>query len=162
MSTVSKVKLKVPSAESIKRFDEEWDRFSMPAVAGEYNVPLGRDPLSAAVVEPRMTSHVIRDIDMSTYDPKTNTVMANVVFTGPYGRQAQDDYVKGDIRFCPRVINKDTKNGPEAVIITWDLIHKPGSSSQLDAAIASAKEQIRAEENAKDKAEEIKKKMRRR
>jgi hypothetical protein len=160
--TVSKVKLKVPDAESLKRFDQEWDKSVQPAISGEYNVPFGRDPISSISVDRRMVSHAIRDIDMSTYDPNTQTVVADVVFTGPYGRQAQDDYIRGEIRFCPRVLNKETKDGPAPTVITWDLIHKPGSSSAFDAAIAAAKEQLRQEENAKDRANEIKKKMRKR
>lgn len=162
MSTVSKVKLKVPDADSLKRFNQEWDRASAFAISGEYSVPLGRDAVAHSIIEPRMISHAIREIDMSTYDDKTNTVIASVVFTGPYGRKAQDEFVQGNVRFCPRVVNKETKDGPAPVIVTWDLVHKPGTSGEFDAALASAKEQIRAEENAKDKATEIKKKMRKR
>ena len=163
MSTVSKVRIKVPDADSLNRFVSEWDHMSKPSIAGEYDVPFTRDPISQCTVNPRLISHSIRDIDTSTFDPNTNTVVADVVFTGPYGRQAQDDFVKGDLRFCPRVVNKNNKKtkDPALEIITWDLVHRPGSDSSFDAALASAKEQIRQEENAKDKAAEIRKKMKR-
>lgn len=162
MSAVVQVKLKVPNFDTLQKFITDHRNNPIPVV-GEFGVPSTKDELEKVHINPNLVSHAIRGIREETYDAATRTVVADVVFTGPYGAKAADAYVKNSLRFCPRTVDKVTDEGKikDAEIITWDLVHRPMSNSAFDAFYAQTKEKMRQEENMKDKINEINKKRRR-
>ena len=113
-----KVKVKVPSEESLMFFKERWNK---QPFFGEYYLPMDVDLNRILTTDPKMISHMINSIDWTTYDPMSSTVIIDVDFVGPYGQVAISDWLKGDIRFAVRTVLVKNKRR----IITWDLIHRP-------------------------------------
>lgn len=157
MAHVVQVKVKVPSKESLEYFCSHWNKIQCPVLNGEFNIPARGKELT---IEPGNISHGILDIRTETYDPETESVMVDAAFMGPKRAQAIDEFVRGDIRFCPRVVvAKDpvTKKS-EQRIITWDLVHRPPDC--VNEALNETRSIIRKEENEKDRITELKKKRR--
>jgi len=163
MGAVVQQRIRVPSKQSLEFFMANWNKIQLPVVNGEYTLP---DPSKVMTIERDKVSHGIMGIHTETYDPKTETVVADIVFTGPKSDKAQDEFVRGDIRFFPRCVRVippgGTKKDGFDSIITWDLAHRPvDPDGALKARIKQERAVMRAEENAKDRAmEEAKKKLR--
>jgi len=159
MAAVTKQRIRVPSKKSLEFFMQNWNKLTLPVVNGEVTVP---DPKKILTVDMSRVSHGITNIDTGTYDPATETVVADIVFTGPHSAQAIDEYVKGDIRFMPRCVRVRPPGGKDKdvfdSIITWDLVHRPSQNDAFDARIAAEKTKMRKEENDKDRLTEMIKK----
>ena len=160
-AAVASIRVRVPSKESLEFLDAHWDRIRNPVLDGEYTIPEQKNYMT---VDPSRISHAIKGIRTDTYDPNTQSVVLDVVFTGPMAKPAIDEYVKGDIRLHPRCVKARPPNAKPGEyverIITWDLVHRPkDDDGLLKKEFDKAKEQIRKEKNAKDRQiEEAKKK----
>lgn len=153
-------RVKVPSKESLDYLMANWNRVRNPVINGECELPGGTDPKRAQTIDMDKMSHAITDVRKETFDPKTNSVAIDVVFTGRMAPAIADAHVRGDLRFIPRFVTLVPDNGGPALerIITWDAVTRPPESKLLDRRIAVEREKMRAEENAKDKATELRKK----
>ena len=159
MGAITQQRIRVPSKKSLEFFMANWNKIQLPVVNGEVTVP---EPGKVMDIDMSRVSHGITDIKTETYDPNTETVVADIVFTGPKSREAIDEYVKGDIRFMPRCVRVRPPGGKDKdvfdSIITWDLVHRPKQNDAFDQRIADEKKKMRKEENDKDKLAEMIKK----
>ena len=160
MGIMIKHRVKGPSKQSLEFFMSHWNKIQLPVLNGEFSLP---HPNKVGTISMDRVSHGILDVHTDTYDPKTETVVADIVFCGPKSATAQDEYVKGDIRFVPRCVRVRPPGGTEKdsfdSIITWDLAHRPkDKDGALRAKINEEKAKMRAEENQKDKITELRKK----
>ena len=160
MAAITTVRVKVPSKKSLEFLMDHWNRIKAPVLDGEFTLP---DPNDRMTIHQERTSHAITDIKADTFDPNTNTVVVDVVFTGPMSKPAIDEYVKGDIRFIPRCVRVRPPGGKDKdvfeSIITWDLAHRPKDPGGiLSNEVSKELDKMRKEENAKDKAAELAKK----
>ena len=159
MSAVVQCRIKVPNKESLEHFMANWNKIAMPVVPGECAPP---KPDKTLNIDMQKMSHVIRDIRTETFDPKTNSVVADIVFTGPMSSPAVNAYSAGGIRFLPRAVAVNPKDGdpntpPNWRLITWDLVTRP-DMEQLKPHLDAERQKLRAAANAKDKATELAKK----
>ena len=151
-----KVKVKVPSEESLMFFKERWN--GQPFF-GEYEPPMynGNDSEwinRILTTDPKNISHMINSIDWTSFDPATSTVLIDVDFVGPYGQMAISDWLKGNIRFAVRTILVKNKRR----MITWDIIHKPidiGKGSQPE----KTQEQVDREGRTNELVEKLQKEI---
>ena len=162
MAALVQQRIKVPSKQSLEFFMAHWDRTHLPVVNGEYTLP---DPKNVGTIDRTRVSHGIMNIKTETFDPNTNSVVADIVFTGPLGAKAQDKFVRGDIRFFPRCVRVIPPGGSKKdgfdSIITWDCAHRPTDPGDiLHNRIKQERAKMRQEENDKDKAIELAKKKR--
>lgn len=154
------VRVRVPSKKSLEFFETNWKRKNCPVIDGEYTIP---DRSKILEINPANTSHAITEVRHDSFDDKTSTVVIGVVFTGPMAAYAQDEYLKEDIRFMPRVARMRPPGGTEKdcvdAIVTWDLVHRPKDiGGVLASKIGEEKIKMRAEANAKDRRIELAKK----
>lgn len=161
-AAITTQRIKVPSRQSLEFLMAHWNRFKAPVLDGEFTVPAKEQYM---MVNPHRISHAITNIRAETFDPATNTVAADIVFTGPMSKPAIDEYVKGDIRFCPRCVRVRPPGGTAKdvfeSVITWDLVHRPkDNDSLLHDAKDKMRAQMRQEENDKDRRVETAKKRR--
>lgn len=159
-AAIASIRVRVPSKESLEFLDKHWDRIRNPVLDGEFSIPEQRNYMT---IDPSRISHAIRGIKTETYDPNTESVVLDVVFTGPMSKPAIDEYVRGDIRLIPRCVKAKAPNAKEGEfverIITWDLVHRPKDEDGLMAAEFEKQRQIiRKEKNDLDKKTELAKK----
>jgi len=161
MAAVTTMRVKVPSKQSLEFLLSHWDRNRDPVLRGEIEPPpIGREmELNTA-----KQSHVITNIRTETFDPKTNSVAADVVFCGPRSAEAIDAYLNGALRLFPRAVRVRPPGGTSKdafdSIITWDAVQKP-DLEPLSPTFEKVKAQIRREANEKDRRIEMAKKKRR-
>lgn len=159
MSAIVSCRIKVPCKESLDHFMANWNKLAMPVVPGECAPP---SPDNAGTINMQKMSHAIRDIRTETFDEKTNSVVADIVFTGPMSGPAVNAYSTGDIRFLPRAIAVNPKDGdpntpPNWRLITWDLVKRP-DTEPLKPHLEAERKKLRDAANAQDKATELAKK----
>lgn len=161
MAAVTTMRVKVPSKESLEFLLAHWDRNRDPVLRGEITPPpVGKE----LELDTSRQSHVITNIRTDTFDPKTNSVAADVVFCGPRANEAIDSCVRGELRLFPRCVRVRPPGGTSKdsfdSIITWDAVQKP-DLKPLAPTFDRVKAQLKKEANDKDRRTELAKKKRR-
>ena len=125
------VPVTVPTGKkSLDFFMHNWKEGELQGLPfnGEILPPSGSSERKMTIA-PENISHCVLDVDMNSYDEKTDTVQARVKFTGPYHQMARSMYINKDLRFIARTVTLVNKHTNERVkrIVTFDCITRPGA-----------------------------------
>ena len=131
------VPVKVPTGkDSLEDFMHVWKEGQLQGAPfnGEIDSPMSSRPERRLTIDEEQISHCVTDIDMRTFDPAKNTVMAQIRFCGPHGSEAREKFIKKDLRFVARSVTVRHKQTGERCnkIITFDCIRRPDDPKLVD------------------------------
>ena len=120
------VKIKTPGKDAIDHLKAHWP---LHGLYGEFEFPINclagkLDTVQqkrCCTMDEHKVSHHIKSIRWDTYDDKTQSIVVDVEFVGPYASLAITLFLKDQIRFAARFLVVKRL----ARIITWDIITKP-------------------------------------